>query len=272
MAIEIERRFLVRDPQAAFGSGITHRRQISQGYFGCVDGLRVRVRIVADGSGQRTAVLTLKGRRQGICREEYECPLGLDRAEQALGALPPTRIIRKTRYWLRYRDELVWSIDLFRRTKYRTRHCRGRAHASCAIRRARPMGRRRDHFQPALWQFLVGTISDRNLARRTALPDGREIVCADRLTIEAGPTTLVSGPSGSGKSTLFRAISGIWPYGRGTINRPADATLMLVPQRPYVPSGTLKTAVSRSTLRKGSLTGLSNSKLRCVTLPTAMAR
>ncbi|HJY50251.1 MAG TPA: ABC transporter ATP-binding protein/permease [Stellaceae bacterium] len=76
------------------------------------------------------------------------------------------------------------------------------------------------------------------------LPDGREIVCADRLTIEAGTTTLVSGPSGSGKSTLFRAISGIWPYGQGTIDRPADATVMLLPQRPYVPSGTLKTAVA----------------------------
>jgi len=77
-----------------------------------------------------------------------------------------------------------------------------------------------------------------------SLPDGREIVCARRLTLEAGTTTLVSGPSGSGKSTLFRAISGIWPYGRGTIDRPADATVMLLPQRPYVPSGTLKTAVA----------------------------
>jgi putative ATP-binding cassette transporter len=76
-----------------------------------------------------------------------------------------------------------------------------------------------------------------------SLPDGREIVCADRLTIEAGTTTLVSGPSGSGKSTLFRAISGIWPHGSGAIVRPADATFMLLPQRPYVPSGTLKTAV-----------------------------
>ena len=76
------------------------------------------------------------------------------------------------------------------------------------------------------------------------LPDGREIVCADRLTIEAATTTLVTGPSGSGKSTLFRAISGIWPYGRGMIDRPADATVMLLPQRPYVPSGTLKTAVA----------------------------
>jgi vitamin B12/bleomycin/antimicrobial peptide transport system ATP-binding/permease protein len=76
------------------------------------------------------------------------------------------------------------------------------------------------------------------------LPDGRDIVYVDRLTIDAGTTTLVSGPSGSGKSTLFRAISGIWPYGRGTIDCPARATIMLLPQRPYVPSGTLKTAVA----------------------------
>jgi len=88
---------------------------------------------------------------------------------------------------------------------------------------------------------------DRDLVLRDvvlSLPDGREIVYAHKLTIEAGTTTLVSGPSGSGKSTLFRAISGIWPYGSGTIERPADATFMLLPQRPYVPSGTLKTAVA----------------------------
>ena len=77
-----------------------------------------------------------------------------------------------------------------------------------------------------------------------SLPNGREIVHVERLMIAAGTTTLVSGPSGSGKSTLFRAISGIWPYGRGTIDRPADAKVMLLPQRPYVPSGTLKTAVA----------------------------
>ena len=77
-----------------------------------------------------------------------------------------------------------------------------------------------------------------------SLPNGREIVYADQLTIQVGTTTLVSGPSGSGKSTLFRAISGIWPYGRGTILHPADARFMLLPQRPYMPSGPLRVAVT----------------------------
>jgi CYTH domain-containing protein len=63
--------------------------------------------------GRRTAVLTLKGRRHGVCREEYERSLELDWAEQVLGALPPTRIICKTRYRIRHRDGLIWLIDRF---------------------------------------------------------------------------------------------------------------------------------------------------------------
>ncbi len=89
--------------------------------------------------------------------------------------------------------------------------------------------------------------SGRDLVLRNlnlSLPDGREIVRVERLIFEAGTATLISGPSGSGKSTLFRAISGIWPYGRGTIDNPADTRAMLLPQRPYLPSGTLKTAVT----------------------------
>jgi vitamin B12/bleomycin/antimicrobial peptide transport system ATP-binding/permease protein len=82
----------------------------------------------------------------------------------------------------------------------------------------------------------------RNL--KLSLPDGREIVRAESLIFEAGTPALISGPSGSGKSTLFRAISGIWPYGRGTIDSPAGTRAMLLPQRPYVPSGTLKTAAT----------------------------
>ena len=77
-----------------------------------------------------------------------------------------------------------------------------------------------------------------------SLPDGRRIVEVDELVFEAGTATLLSGPSGSGKSTLFRAIAGIWPYGNGVIQKPAGARIMLLPQRPYVPSGSLKTAAT----------------------------
>jgi putative ATP-binding cassette transporter len=53
----------------------------------------------------------------------------------------------------------------------------------------------------------------------------------------------VTGPSGAGKSTLFRAIAGIWPFGTGSIAIPSNATLMMLPQRPYFPVGSLQAAV-----------------------------
>ncbi|MCG6122447.1 MAG: ABC transporter ATP-binding protein/permease [Microvirga sp.] len=76
------------------------------------------------------------------------------------------------------------------------------------------------------------------------LPDGSPIVAASSLVLERGVSTLLSGPSGSGKSTLFRAISGIWPFGSGVVKLPAGRNVMLLPQRPYIPVGTLRGAVS----------------------------
>jgi putative ATP-binding cassette transporter len=75
------------------------------------------------------------------------------------------------------------------------------------------------------------------------LPNGQPLVCADGISIFGNERTLVIGPSGSGKSTLFRAIAGVWPFGRGSIAIPANAKLMMLPQRPYFPVGSLKAAI-----------------------------
>ncbi len=76
------------------------------------------------------------------------------------------------------------------------------------------------------------------------LPDGEPIVAADHVVFPAGERVLLTGPSGSGKSTLFRAIAGIWPFGSGRVTIPADAKVMLLPQRPYFPVAPLAVAVS----------------------------
>jgi len=87
----------------------------------------------------------------------------------------------------------------------------------------------------------AGDVTARDLV--LALPNGKPIVTADALTLPRGGATLVTGPSGSGKSTLFRAIAGIWPFGKGRVDVPAGQSALLLPQRPYIPQGTLRGAV-----------------------------
>jgi len=75
------------------------------------------------------------------------------------------------------------------------------------------------------------------------LPTGQPLLSNANLSIAPGTRVLIEGPSGSGKSTLFRAIAGIWPFGRGLIHRPQDFQALFLPQRPYFPLGTLREAV-----------------------------
>ncbi|WP_270938410.1 ABC transporter ATP-binding protein/permease [Falsiroseomonas oryzae] len=76
-----------------------------------------------------------------------------------------------------------------------------------------------------------------------AIPGGRVLVEDAALRLEKGEAVLITGASGSGKSTLFRAIAGIWPFGRGTVRIPDGARALFLPQRPYLPLGTLRRAV-----------------------------
>jgi putative ATP-binding cassette transporter len=76
-----------------------------------------------------------------------------------------------------------------------------------------------------------------------ALPTGQALLENTDLSLRPGTATLISGESGSGKSTLFRALAGIWPFGQGTVHVPAGARVLFLPQKPYIPIGTLRDAV-----------------------------
>jgi putative ATP-binding cassette transporter len=76
------------------------------------------------------------------------------------------------------------------------------------------------------------------------LEDGTAVVKDAEIAIERGERVLVAGESGTGKSTLVRAIAGLWPWGKGHVQVEAGAKMLLMPQRPYVPVGTLRRAVT----------------------------
>ena len=76
------------------------------------------------------------------------------------------------------------------------------------------------------------------------LPNGALLLENVDLTVHQGQSLLLSGPSGSGKTTLFRVLAGLWPYGRGRVGVPPDARMLFLPQKPYLPIGTLKEVLS----------------------------
>jgi putative ATP-binding cassette transporter len=77
-----------------------------------------------------------------------------------------------------------------------------------------------------------------------SLDDGTAVVRETEVAIEPGERVLVAGESGSGKSTLVRAIAGLWPWGGGSVNFHPDKRMFMLPQRPYIPSGTLRRATA----------------------------
>lgn len=81
----------------------------------------------------------------------------------------------------------------------------------------------------------------------TRRPDGSVMGTLGSLSLSPGEHTLIGGPSGIGKSTLLRALAGLWPHGSGSLQVPAEADSLFLPQQPYLPAGTLREALGEAT-------------------------
>ena len=102
---------------------------------------------------------------------------------------------------------------------------------------------------PAIPRSFDGGKSIRAEGLALAVPGGngnpgRTLMTDVSFAIAPGERVMLSGPSGSGKSTIFRALAGIWPFGHGQVRMPDNARVLFLPQRPYIPVGTLRDAVS----------------------------
>ncbi|HEV7339391.1 MULTISPECIES: ABC transporter ATP-binding protein/permease [Bosea] len=92
--------------------------------------------------------------------------------------------------------------------------------------------------QIALGESGDGAIHIENLS--LAHSNGRIVIADASVVIELGEKVLITGESGTGKSTLIRALAGLWPWGSGSIELPQGKRLAFVPQKPYMPMGTLR--------------------------------
>jgi vitamin B12/bleomycin/antimicrobial peptide transport system ATP-binding/permease protein len=90
----------------------------------------------------------------------------------------------------------------------------------------------------------TGDIALRLRDLSVTLDDGTAVLSETDVAIESGERVLVAGESGTGKSTLVRAISGLWPWGAGAVEIRKGARLFMLPQKPYVPTGTLRRAAA----------------------------
>lgn len=72
------------------------------------------------------------------------------------------------------------------------------------------------------------------------LPTGELLLKNLELQVQPGDRLLITGASGSGKSTLMKTLAGIWPFGQGNIQMPAGESMLFLPQKPYLPLGTLR--------------------------------
>jgi putative ATP-binding cassette transporter len=75
------------------------------------------------------------------------------------------------------------------------------------------------------------------------LPTGKLQISAKDIVIKHGDKVLIKGKTGAGKTTLFRVLSGLWPFGKGSVSIPEGKTVLVLPQQPYFPFGTLAGAI-----------------------------
>lgn len=104
-----------------------------------------------------------------------------------------------------------------------------------------------DHVRPRGIGFTPGGTPDGVAIRATGLelrrPNGAPLLSVPDWTIRDGERWVIEGPSGAGKTTLLRAIAGLWPDGAGEVAMTRRGSAMLVPQRLYLPIGSLKSAI-----------------------------
>jgi vitamin B12/bleomycin/antimicrobial peptide transport system ATP-binding/permease protein len=159
------------------------------------------------------------------------------------GAIPLGQLMQISSAFGKVQDALSWFIDNFSDSIGKSSLVAWRATTDrltsfeTSFQQLAPV-----EYAQSATKNIANTAPVHTNALALSLPDGQALLAPVTLQAHAGDRILLRGPSGSGKSTLFRALAGIWPYAQGGVHVPQEA--MFVPQRPYLPNGTLRDALA----------------------------
>ncbi|OFZ99926.1 MAG: ABC transporter ATP-binding protein [Betaproteobacteria bacterium RIFCSPLOWO2_02_FULL_62_17] len=156
------------------------------------------------------------------------------------GAMPLGGLMQITSAFGQVQTSLSWFVDSYRRLAPWKASVDRLLTFQSALDQATAEAERHDGVQTEMTQ--AHSVQGRDI--ELSVPGGRMLLSGGEFEFAPGQRTLLTGPSGSGKSTLFRAIAGIWPYGKGRVAIPSNARVLFLPQKPYIPIGTLRDAVS----------------------------